>query len=132
MWAQPSKSFFMSGKKIFVIDDDEIFLIIATANLRQSCGDVEIITASNGEEALKVISESQPCIVLLDINMPVMNGWEFLEAVTQSPQTNLFQIFITTSSVDPNDKKKASDHPLVSGYIEKPLSSEKIKALQIC
>ncbi|CAD5251414.1 MULTISPECIES: two-component system response regulator [unclassified Imperialibacter] len=122
----------MSGKKIFIIDDDDIFLVIATANLRQICGDVEIITASNGEEALKIISDTQPGVVLLDINMPVMNGWEFLEALTQLQQTNPYHIFITTSSVDPNDKKKASDHPLVRGYLEKPLNPDKIKALQIC
>lgn len=121
----------MPGKKIFIVDDDEIFLLIAKANLLHVCGEIEIVTASNGEEALKKISASKPNIVFLDINMPIMNGWEFLEALSDIPKTDSYEIFITTSSVDPTDKRKAASHPLVKGYIEKPLSPEKIQSLEI-
>ncbi|MEQ8532592.1 MAG: response regulator [Imperialibacter sp.] len=124
------------GRRIFLIDDDEIFLMISTVNLKTVCSGVEILTATNGEEGLTQFENVQPNVVLLDINMPVMNGWEFLDKLSGSQaspyQNSDCSIFITTSSVDPEDRQKAQQHPLVKGFIEKPLTAEKIKAMDIC
>ena len=69
--------------------------------------------------------------MLLDLNMPGMNGWEFLEAVKpldRPPE----RVFILTSSLDERDKTMATNYPSVKGYITKPLNSESItKALDL-
>lgn len=124
------------NKKVFIVDDDEIFLMISSVNLRDACAGVEIATATNGELGLQLLEHATPDIVLLDVNMPVLNGWEFLdrlaEKIKDTPELGLIPIYITTSSVDPDDRVRASQHPLVKGFIEKPLNDEKIKALQLC
>ncbi|WP_416866721.1 MAG: response regulator [Imperialibacter sp.] len=122
------------GRRIFLIDDDEIFLMISTVNLKTVCSDVEILTATNGQEGLLQLNSAQPNVILLDVNMPVMGGWEFLEKLSGAGiGVNLdFPIYITTSSVDPEDKRRAQLHPLVKGFIEKPLTAEKIREMEIC
>jgi CheY-like chemotaxis protein len=117
-----------------LIDDDEIFLMISTVNLKTVCSDVEILTATNGQEGLLQLNSAQPNVILLDVNMPVMGGWEFLEKLSDAGiGVNLdFPIYITTSSVDPEDKRRAQLHPLVKGFIEKPLTAEKIREMEIC
>jgi CheY-like chemotaxis protein len=122
------------GRRIFLIDDDEIFLMISTVNLKTVCSDVEILTATNGQEGLLQLNSAQPNVILLDVNMPVMGGWEFLEKLSDAGiGVNLdFPIYITTSSVDPEDKRRAQLHPLVKGFIEKPLTAEKIREMEIC
>ncbi|WOK04859.1 response regulator [Imperialibacter roseus] len=122
------------GRRIFLIDDDEIFLMISTVNLKTVCSDVEILTATNGQEGLLQLNSAQPNVILLDVNMPVMGGWEFLEKLSDvGIGVNLdFPIYITTSSVDPEDKRRAQLHPLVKGFIEKPLTAEKIREMEIC
>ncbi len=123
----------MAGKKtIFIIDDDDIFILIAVANLKKNCSDVEIVTSSNGEDALKLLSSHRPDVLLLDINMPVMDGWEFLHELENLGDFKNCSVFITTSSVDPDDQRKAQKYALVKGFIEKPLSAEKIKSLNLC
>ncbi|MCI5083037.1 MAG: response regulator, partial [Saprospiraceae bacterium] len=97
----------------------------------------KIITAYDGEEAFKALEQlsqrppSGKCLILLDINMPVMNGWEFLELYENKPhlhQTN-DGIFILTGSINPEDKKKAERHSYVSGFIEKPLDTDSLSEI---
>jgi CheY-like chemotaxis protein len=114
---------------IGVIDDDEIFLMLATFTLKNSFPDAKYFTAKNGEEALQQLDKLTPTLLFLDLNMPVMNGWEFLDQLKKIKDTIAFPIYITTSSVDPEDKQKAESHSFVKGFIEKPLSLEKLESL---
>jgi len=116
-------------KTIGIVDDDEIFLMLARASLKSIYPQAEYFTANNGEEALQLLEKQTPSLLFLDINMPVMNGWEFLAALEKSKNDIGFPIYITTSSVAPEDKKKAKDSQLVKGFIEKPISLEKIKSV---
>jgi CheY-like chemotaxis protein len=117
-----------------LIDDDEIFLMISTVNLKTVCSNVEILTATNGQEGLLQLNNARPNVILLDVNMPIMGGWEFLEKLSAAGiGVNFdFPIYITTSSVDPEDKRRAQLHPLVKGFIEKPLTAEKIREMELC
>lgn len=88
-----------------------------------------IISYKNGREAIDDLSrrirsgEAFPEIILLDINMPVMNGWEFLDALSQEA-TATFRLYVVSSSVNPEDIRRAESYPIVSGFISKPLPPE--------
>jgi CheY-like chemotaxis protein len=92
----------------------------------------------NGKFAIEQLSEIQqkdpaklPDYILLDINMPIMNGWEFLDEYKRLNLDPLgkSKIFIISSSVFSNDINKARSYPLVKDFISKPLNVEKIKEL---
>jgi CheY-like chemotaxis protein len=89
----------------------------------------KIEIAASGMEALKILEEtdhSQPKLILLDINMPKMNGWEFLEAYKklETDDKNKQIIVIVTTSMNPEDKTKAGELPYVSEFNIKPLTPE--------
>jgi CheY-like chemotaxis protein len=121
-------------KKVFVVIDDDVTtnfynkLIISKTFVES-----EISTFSNPLIAVEYfqktfIESPVKTIVLLDINMPYLSGWEVLdkiEALNDDAKSNL-STFIVSSSINPEDKRRALNHPLVSGYIEKPLDKEKL------
>jgi CheY-like chemotaxis protein len=114
--------------KIFLIDDNTIDLLISRKLLLKHDHDLIVTEFSKAQEAILALQnthEPPPDLVLLDLNMPGMNGWEFLEAVKQKdyePQ----RVFILTSSLDERDKTMATQYPPVKGYITKPLNTESI------
>ncbi|GAB4240684.1 MAG: response regulator [Ekhidna sp.] len=112
------------AKKILLVDDDPIFLTLAELAIKKERTDVIISKASNGEEALEFIQKESVDIIFLDLNMPVMNGWEFLEAIDGKPLDS--KIYILTSSIDPSDRNKAEENPNVVSMLEKPLDRDKI------
>lgn len=113
--------------KILLVDDDPIFLTLAELAIKKERSTVSIFKASNGEEALEFLGKEQVDTIFLDLNMPVMNGWEFLEAIKGNDSIS-GKIYVLTSSIDPNDKRKAEENPLVVSMMEKPLDQSKIKA----
>ncbi|MEQ8364865.1 MAG: response regulator [Cyclobacteriaceae bacterium] len=112
--------------RVFLVDDDRIFLSLAKLVLQSVFTEADIVIAKNGLEGLKNLEEKLPNLLFLDINMPVMDGWEFLTELGKQPGDPPFQIIITSSSVDPEDRQRAEGHPLVNGFIEKPITKEKI------
>jgi CheY-like chemotaxis protein len=94
----------------------------------------QILSAHNGLEALKKIQtmaasgEKLPELIFLDIKMPVMDGFEFLDQLALLPEIDLSQtrIFMYTSSFLAKDKERAKQYP-VSGFITKPLTEEKLR-----
>ncbi len=125
-------------KKVLLVDDDEITHIIGTRLMQVTCFAKEIVTISNGKEAIDYFAnlvnfkkEEAPEIIFLDINMPVMNGWDFLENFM-----NLFyhhfpmiKIFMLSSSVNQEDITRAKKYPPVKDYIIKPLTKESLEKL---
>ncbi len=69
--------------------------------------------------------EKMPELIFLDINMPAVDGWEFLSRYesTVAPEQRSPKIFIVSTSMNPNDRKRAEAHPLVTAYVSKPLDS---------
>jgi CheY-like chemotaxis protein len=92
----------------------------------------KIEIAASGMEALKILEDtdqSQPKLILLDINMPKMNGWEFLEAYKklEPDDKNKQIVVILTTSMNPEDKAKAGEIPCISEFNIKPLTPEMLQ-----
>lgn len=114
--------------KIYLIDDNTIDLLISRKLLLKYDADLTINEFSKAREAVTALQnepENVPDIILLDLNMPGMNGWEFLEAIKsfdRQPDT----VYILTSSLDERDRTMAAQYPIVKGYITKPLNTPSI------
>jgi CheY-like chemotaxis protein len=123
---------------VLLVDDDEINNFISIKLIKKALLNTEIMACLNGKFAIEQLSEIQqkdpaklPDYILLDINMPIMNGWEFLDEYKRLNLDPLgkSKIFIISSSVFSNDINKARSYPLVKDFISKPLNVEKIKEL---
>jgi CheY-like chemotaxis protein len=120
-----------------VIDDDRVNNKICRRIIHNVAPEAEIQTFFDPNAGLVHIQSSygtydaNAVILLLDINMPTLFGWEVLEEFKKFSVIirQHFKIFMLTSSVDPGDKERASDNPLIAGYIEKPLTILKVKAM---
>lgn len=122
--------------KVFIIDDDPIHQRIAQIMIAKhelfegytSYTEPELALAyleSNASNA-----EALPDVILLDLNMPVIDGWDFLEAFEkfQAQLTKAIRVFIVTSSVDEKDKLRSQTFSFVKGFISKPLSPDIIRS----
>lgn len=123
---------------ILLVDDDEINNFISIKLIKKALISTEIVACLNGKFAIEELVEMQrkgpeklPDYILLDINMPIMNGWEFLDEYKRLNIDPLgkTKIYIISSSVFSNDINKARSYPLVKSFISKPLSVEKIKEM---
>ncbi|TXD75407.1 response regulator [Algoriphagus ratkowskyi] len=115
---------------IFLVDDDPINNLINKRLLGKVEISKNIVEFQEGEEALIKLIGVDPnlsILIFLDINMPVINGWEFLEKYQEMHATRSDKIVILSSSIDYQDRLKAQGYKAVSGFLEKPLTLEKIK-----
>ena len=123
--------------RILLVDDDEITNFLSKEVLQLHFAEAEIITVTNGEEALEFLADqlkgesALPQIMLLDINMPLMNGWEFLEKLEEGNQQEYssINIFMYTSSVYFEDLNKAKRNRLLKNILTKPLNDEGIQEM---
>ncbi len=125
----------MQIKNVAIIDDDPIFVMIAKRifEVNQLCDEFHLF--KNGQLALDFILEkvnqqqTLPELFLLDINMPVMDGWEFLDALEQIENLPPIKLFMVTSSIDPKDQERARQYKLVKDFVVKPITLEAIQKL---
>ncbi|WP_339836172.1 response regulator [uncultured Flavobacterium sp.] len=121
----------MKKKSIWIIDDDSIFKIIVKKLISKAeiFENVEIF--SNGEEAFLAIKdvlnkkEQLPDIILLDIEMPIMDGWTFMSEISvfkQNFEEKKTSIFISSSSIAIDDKLKAEKNTCIKGFLSKPIT----------
>lgn len=116
-------------KSILLIEDDPATNFLHARAIRSEDCAENIITAEHGEAALKLLigliarNEPAPELLLLDINMPVMNGWEFLTAYAQLPEDfrEGTRIIMLTTSMNPDDEVRAGSTPGINGFKLKPL-----------
>ncbi|WP_026952864.1 response regulator [Algoriphagus mannitolivorans] len=116
---------------IFLVDDDPINNLINKRLLGKTGISQKIEEFLGGQEALNRLSQeplSNNILIFLDINMPVVNGWEFLEKYLMHFPERRDKILILSSSIDFQDRQKAEGYEIVSGFLEKPLTLEKISA----
>lgn len=121
----------MSLKKIWVIDDDPIYQIIVNKIIKKSELFVSVSSFKNGKEAICALKNAientaeLPNVILLDINMPVMDGWEFMEEmVLLKPQIKVpISIYIVSSSIALEDKSNAKKYPEIIAYLSKPVNN---------
>ncbi|TWR30246.1 response regulator [Mucilaginibacter pallidiroseus] len=123
---------------VLLVDDDEINNFISIKLIKKALINTDIMACLNGRFAIEQLIEIQekdpsklPDYILLDINMPIMNGWEFLDEYKRLNLDPLgkSKIYIISSSVFSNDINKARSYPLVKDFVSKPLNVEKIKEL---
>ncbi|SFA76479.1 response regulator [Algoriphagus aquimarinus] len=126
-----------SLSNICIVDDDDIYQFMVTKTLESLGLAKKIIAFSDGEEALNFMVENLnnenelPDIILLDINMPIMDGFQFMEEyVKLIPKVSKsIVIYIVSSSVDPVDIERAKNISAISGYIIKPTKPGELKSL---
>lgn len=118
-----------------LIDDDEIYLFSVKKVIEVNNLCDKVMEFRNGQEALDYFlrsaenQEALPDVILLDINMPVMNGWEFIEAF-RNLRPNLpkeILLYVVSSSVDKSDEEKAKSFSTVNDYLVKPLTASQLK-----
>lgn len=120
--------------KTILIDDDEVFLMMTKKMMANSDFDQAPVSFTSGEEALKFMEEdysvNEVYLLFLDINMPGMNGWEFLEKVAPMITEQNTYVFLTTSSTDDEDIAQAGEHDLVYQFLSKPVLTETFSQLK--
>ena len=120
----------MTKKVIWVIDDDPIYQIIINKIIQKSEAFSTVSTFKNGRIALDAFQQlldndtALPDIILLDINMPVMDGWEFMEELGLIKPKFMKQIvvYIVSSSIALEDKNKSKSYENILGYLSKPVT----------
>lgn len=121
-------------KTLSLVDDDEVFVFLTTKAIEQT-NLVDLIKVfGNGLDALNFLKENKdnvdalPEIILLDLSMPIMNGWQFLEEYTKLNPTigKKITIYICSSSISPDDIARAKIISEVSDYIIKPITKDKL------
>ena len=125
---------------ILVIDDDEPTNFFTQMILEESGCTRHIMIMQSGQEALDYLAKSEeaasdpdiypsPDLIFLDINMPAMDGWEFLEEYKKLNIDSKVIVVMLTTSLFPEDKLKAESMPEISGFENKPLTTEKVNSV---
>jgi CheY-like chemotaxis protein len=120
---------------ICVIDDDEVYQFTVTRTIEVQKLAKKILVFSDGEQAIQFLvdnvanNENVPDVIFLDINMPIMDGWQFLEEFVRiKPRIGKkIIIYMVSSSVDPVDLERAKKIGELSDYIIKPVAPDKLK-----
>jgi len=112
-----------SGKPILLLEDDQVDVLTVKRALREIKVLNDLHVEPNGEDALKYLHEhpeDAPCIILLDLNMPRMNGTEFLRRIKQDPEYKKIPVIVLTTSREEQDRI-SSFNLGVAGYMIKPV-----------
>jgi CheY-like chemotaxis protein len=129
-------------EQILCIDDDPITLMLCKKVIAKSSFSKEIITAPNGEEALHHFNtlkynnknkvSKKPELIFLDLNMPVMGGWEFLDHFTSKAYSefNTAKVIVLSSTIDPQDLAKAKKYPIIIDFLSKPITKPMLEYLK--
>ncbi|MDA8886318.1 response regulator [Bacteroidia bacterium] len=114
-------------KKVAIIDDDSIFQFTTKVKLEKLKLAEEVLIFNDGEEILDFVQDTEekdlPSILLLDINMPIVDGWDFLELYKEVPaaKQEKMTIYMLSSSINPEDVRRAEENKYVQDYITKPI-----------
>ncbi|MEJ2884554.1 response regulator [Pedobacter sp. GR22-6] len=120
---------------LLVIDDDDINIFIIKKIVEKTGYAVNMVSRGNGQIAadyLRGVPEDSadfPHLILVDINMPILNGWEFLEAYEKLGIQKDPHMYMLSSSVYENDIEKAKTYKSIKGFISKPLTIERLSEL---
>ena len=118
---------------VAVVDDDSVYQFTASRTLKATHIAHQILQFQNGSEAINFLrsrvngDQSVPDIIFLDINMPITDGWAFLDQFHKLKEQlgKEIKIYVVSSSIDPRDRNRACKYPEVTDYMEKPISMKK-------
>ena len=131
-------------EKILCVDDDAMTLMLCKKVIERVSFAHEVLTAKNGEEAIAYFDDlaqqlqnqptlSYPKLIFLDLNMPVMNGWEFLDSYLKKGYCEVFldaMFIVLSSTIDPQDVEKTKGYPMVIDFLSKPITKEMLEELK--
>lgn len=118
--------------KVLLVDDDTTNNFLSARTLRQANAVSQLFEAGNGCEALELVEKETLDFILLDMNMPVMDGFLFLEALQRLQNTAGFTaptVVLLTTSESYLGSDKALHYPIVKGFLTKPLTQDHISYL---
>ncbi len=123
---------------VLLVDDDQVCNFLHENVIHLMDGNMNVQTALNGQSALDYLMEQpegSPQLVLLDLNMPVMDGFDFLDEFVKLPaekRKNIVIVVLTSSDYE-KDRKRARQYNVVCGYVTKPLTHEKmVSIMELC
>ncbi|GAA3513250.1 response regulator [Aquimarina addita] len=120
-----------------IIDDDPIYVFGVKKVMNVIDFSNSVMVFRDGQEALNNLkaiitaNEKLPDIILLDINMPILDGWQFLDEFVKIPCKKKITIYIASSSVDPQDMLRAKKYSVVKNYVVKPISIDKLRKVLV-
>lgn len=123
-------------KLAYVVEDDRITATITELIAKKDLRCRAVQTFGNGQQAFDKLAAAVqdgagiPDLILLDLNMPLMDGWEFLDAFGDLSLTQRVCVFVLTSSIHPDDIEKATHYQVVKGYFSKPLDKQNVARMQ--
>lgn len=113
-----------------VVDDDPIFIMLMERMLSKTRDLTDFSTFESGLNALSHLKENylekDKFVIFLDINMPEMDGWEFLDKLNDFADNNKVLVLLCTSSVDDSDVNRGKEYPFVQNFLSKPIFPEKL------
>jgi CheY-like chemotaxis protein len=125
-------------KTVFLIDDDPMSNMIHQSLLKKHHWQATTVVFENGSAALQALQTaaagppgSFPEVILLDLEMPVYDGWDFMADYRQLPTqfTSRCLLYLLSSSIKPSDIRKAQTYPLVQSYLTKPLTAANLNQI---
>jgi CheY-like chemotaxis protein len=122
-------------KSICIVDDDPIYQMIAKRLITLIQYSGVIFEYSDGNEAFLALKQmhdqgdKMPDVIFLDINMPIWDGWDFLDEIVKLELQHTFEIYLVSSSTSPQDIEKASRYPMVKRFLTKPLKIEELQLI---
>ena len=125
----------MINKTVFIIDDDPIVRFLVEKMMSKVNSDLAFIQCENGKIGLDKLQSHKGdlsrCIVLLDLNMPELNGWQFLDEIQSGTIDNYdsIPIYILSSSTDKEDIERAKEYSIVKKFYHKPMGIDDINEL---
>lgn len=125
--------------RVLIVDDDPILIMVCTRIMKITGFSEEVASAKEGREGMDYLHkqlqeapDNLPELILLDINMPVLNGWEFLdEFIALLPKLPVeIPVYMLSSTIDQADFDKAETYSVVKGFYSKPLTRENLAEIE--
>lgn len=122
-------------KNIYIIDDDHMYTYLLSRQIGLTGYKEAISIFKHGMEALSHLSaiksstELLPDLILLDLNMPVMDGWQFLDAYSRLNLVKDISIYILSSSIDTADHQRAAQYKVVKSFLTKPITKTNLQEI---
>ena len=116
---------------VIITDDDPVALFLQSIIVRECGLGEDLLNFNTGRETLDYLrdhyEDGNAYFILLDINMPEMNGWQLLDAITRERFADNIYVAMVSSSIDTSDRKTAKRYKQVVGYFEKPIDNNVMK-----